>query len=285
MESQELIFKLSDDDEQVVRTYKCFTLKRWFIPPTIGYLTVTNKRVVFHSSGKSLTGKSLLINEMPLEDIAGLSVYQGLSVNWLLFLFFTGVAYFATQTIVLLLPDFFISYWMAVLLILPFAVVSLFNTNILNEQLKDQVFQSLDNLFQGKFKINRDLDTYLPYVRIPFYFGLAIVGWRLAFTGNFGLGTPILAWVILLAIYAYIFFNWVGRSHSFSLQIGSKTMKDSGIFIPGDSFQLLPGRETSALQGLGASPADDASQVTRELGALLMDMQRLGDLGVEKWKR
>jgi hypothetical protein len=285
METRNLIFQLSDDDEQVVRTYKCTTLKRWFVPPTFGYLTVTNKRVVFHSSGKSLTGESLLINEMPLEDIAGLSVYQGLSFNWLLFLIFTGVAYFATQAFVRLLPDFFVSYWMAVLLMLPFAVISLLNTNILNEQLKEQVFQSLDSLFQGKLKIDRDLNIYLSYVRIPFYFGLAILGWRLAFSDRFGMTTAILPWLILLAIYAYIFFNWVGRHHSFSLQIGSRTMKDTGIFIPGDSLQLFPGRETSALQGLGAGPAEDASQVIRELGALVMDMQQLGDRGIEKWKR
>lgn len=279
MEPNELTFQLSSEDEEIVRSYKCFTLKRWFVPPTVGYLTVTNKRVVFHSSGKSLTGKSLLITEMPLEDVAGLSVYEGLSFNWLLFLVFTGAAYFVTRFIVALLPRFFISYWFAALLMLPYILIWLLKGNVLSDQLKEQIFEVL-----GKLKISRGLNAYLPYARILLAFGLAILGWRLAFTTNFGLGTPIVAWLILLAIYAYIFITTVGRRHSFSLQIGSKTMKDSGIFIPGDSLNLLFKRESTALQGLGASPAADASQVTRELGALLLDLQQLGDQVIQKWK-
>ena len=110
------------------------------------------------------------------------------------------------------------------------------------------------------------------------------MGWRLAFTSILGAGTSFLTWGILLAIYAYIIFNLVGRRNSFSLQIGSNTMKDSGIYIPGDSFNFLPGQETTALQGLGARPAKDANEVAREIGAMLLDMKQLGDLGVEKWK-
>lgn len=284
MDAPELIFTLSEGGETVVRTYKCTTLQRWFVPPSNGYLTITNKRVVFHSSGKSLSGKSMLINEMPLEDVAGVNAYQGLSVNWLLFILFTAFAYFSTQTLVLLLPEFFVSYWMVFILSLPFGLISLLKSNLLNEQIKTQIFESLDNIFKGTFRVNRDLNNYLPYVRIPFYLGLSILGWRLAFSSNVGSGASFIPWLLLLVIYGYIFFNWVGRRVSFSLQIGSKTMKDSGIYIPGDSFQLLPGRGSTALQGLGGSPAEDAGKVIRELGALLMDMQQLGEHAIEKWK-
>jgi hypothetical protein len=62
-------------------------------------------------------------------------------------------------------------------------------------------------------------------------------------------------------------------------------MKGPGIFIPGDSFRLLGNRNSTALETLGASPAGDASLVTRELGALLLDLQQLGDLGIQKWKQ
>ena len=80
-EPEELVFQPSEANEQIVRTYQCTRFKRWFRPETIGYLTVTNRRVVYHSTGKSLTGQSLLINEMPLEDVSGLSVYKGSSVG------------------------------------------------------------------------------------------------------------------------------------------------------------------------------------------------------------
>ena len=284
MESEELIFQLSEDNEQIVRSYKCIKLSRWFSEPTFGYLTVTNKRLVFHSTSRTLTGRSLLINEMPLGDVAGLSIYQGLSLSWLRYLLFVAAAYIATQAVVLLLPDFFISYWAVALLAIPFAVTWLLSSNIFSEQLKEKIYDTLDNLLQNRIKVSRDPSSYLRYTRIPLYLGLAILGWRLAFTTNFGLGTPILAWASLLAIYFFIFLNYAGRRSSFSLHVGSKTLQDTGIFIPGDSFQLLPGRETTAVQGVGASPAEDASRVLRELGAMLLDMQLLGDLGIQKWQ-
>lgn len=285
MQSQEINFQLSDEDEEIVRTYECTTLKRWFNPPTIGYLTITNRRVVFHSTGKSLTGNSFLINEMPLDDVSSVSIYYGLSINWFLFIGLTGLAYFATQTIAGLLSFLFDSYWIAIILIIPYLTIWILNGNILNEEIKERIFGFLDNLFQGRIEVSRDLSQYLPYTRIPLYIGIAIFGWRLASTSTFGLGTPLLAWGILLAIYAYIIFNLVGRRNSFSMQIGSKTMKDSGIYIPGDSFNLLPGQASTALQGLGARPAKDADKVAMEIGAMLLDMKQLGDLAVEKWKQ
>jgi hypothetical protein len=285
METKEMIFQLSGADEQIVRTYECTYLKRWFTPPTIGYLTITNKRIVFHSSGKSLTGESLLINEMPLDDATGLSVHEGLSINWLLFLVFAALAYLTTQFIASALPRFFVSYEFAALLMLPFAIVWLLSSNILSDQVREQVLQTVDKLVQGRFQVSRDLRTYLPYTRIPMYIGLAILVWRIAFTSKIAFGGLIGSSVLLLAVYGFIFMNLFGRKHTFSLLIGSKTMKGSGIFIPGDTFRLFSARDTTALQAMGASPAADASQIARELGALLMDIQQLGDLGIQKWKK
>lgn len=285
MQSQEISFQLSDEDEEIVRTYECTTLKRWFSPPTVGYLTITNRRVVFHSEGRSLTGNSFLISEMPLEDVSSVSIYHGLSINWFLFIGLTGLAYFATQTAAGLLSFLFRSYWIAIILILPYLTIWILSGNILNEEIKEQIFGFLDNLFHRRIEVSRDFSKYLPYTRIPLYIGIAILGWRLAFTSILGSGTSFLTWGILLAIYAYIIFNLVGRRNSFSLQIGSSAVKESGIYIPGDSFNFLPGQEATALQGLGARPAKDANEVAREIGAMLLDMKQLGDLGIEKWKR
>jgi hypothetical protein len=284
MSSPELIFQLSSADEQIVRTYECTSFRRWFIQPTIGYLTITNRRIVFHSSGKSLTGKSLLINEMPLEDAAGLSIYEGLSINWLLLLALTVLAYFVTGLIYGIAP-FLVSYPLAILLMLPFAAIWLLSSNILNDQLREQILQKIDNLLQGKYKVKRDLQTYLPYVRVPLYLGLAIITWRVAFTSEISFGGPLLSWALFLVVYAVILMNLIGRHRTFSLLIGSKTMKDSGIFIPGDTFRLFSTRDTTALQALQSSPAADAGQVARELGALLIDIQQLGDLGIQKWRK
>lgn len=62
------------ENEVRIRTYHSTTLKR---PKGEGYLTVTNKRVVFHGTGSSFGGKSKLISEVAIETICGISAYFG----------------------------------------------------------------------------------------------------------------------------------------------------------------------------------------------------------------
>ncbi|MGH9425902.1 MAG: hypothetical protein ACRD2L_06295 [Terriglobia bacterium] len=276
-------FKLSEPEEKVVRSYKCIRLKRWFVPPTTGFLTVTNKRVVFHCTGRSIGGDSVLISEMPMDDVAGLRVYEGLSVNWLLVAILTFLAYSFTQSFVALLPRFLVSFGFAILLMLPAASLWLLRSEVLSSEFKRQILSSPVGMWVGGPDDDDRLSSFASYARIPFYLGLAILGWRLAFESALGLGASAASQLILLGAYFYLFLDLTGRKQSFTLAIASRTMKDTGIFIPGNSFSFLPGRETIALQGIAARPAEDAGLVIRELGALLLDMQQLGDLGVAKW--
>jgi hypothetical protein len=123
MKTSDLFFQLSDGGEQVVRSYQCTEFRQWFSRPTIGYLTITNKRLVFHSIGKSLTGKSYLVNEMPLEDVAGISVYEGVSVNWIAVALFSFITYFFATAILTLFTSIVWAYLIAFLLILPHVVL------------------------------------------------------------------------------------------------------------------------------------------------------------------
>jgi len=283
MQSQELVFQLSESGEQIVRTYECTKLRRWFLPETIGYLTVTNRRVVFHSSGKSLTGKSLLISEMPIEDVAGIIAYEGLSINGFMFLILSVLAFVGTQVVAGVLPAFLTGYIFAILLMMPFVALRLLTSNIVSDMLREQVVQFFDRISQGKLQLNRDLRVYLPYTRIPLYVGLVILIWRISAEDILGFAGSMTGSLILIIAYAFVFFLLFGRQQSFSLAIGSKTKKDTGIYIPGDSFRLFSRGDLTALEALSARPAADASRVTRELGAMLMDIQQLGDLGVQKW--
>jgi len=215
MNQEELIFQLSDADESIVRTYECITLKRWFVPQSTGFLTVTNKRVVFHSTGQSLTGKSLLMSEMPLEDVAGFSVYEGLSINWVLFIVFTLLAYALTQTVVAILPRFMVSFWFAALLMAPAAAIWLLRSSVLSDQFKGQVLSSVPGFAKGVPEAESRLSEYSTFTRIPVYLGLAILAWRLALEGTGVLGLSLVAWLILLIIYGYIFFDLVGRRRAF----------------------------------------------------------------------
>jgi hypothetical protein len=285
MATQELAFQLSESGEQIVRTYECTKLTRWLLPDTIGYLTVTNKRIVFHSSGRSFTGKSLLINEMPIEDVTGISVYQGLSINWPVFIILSVVAFIATQVIGGMLPPFLTSYTFAILIMLPFILLWLVTSSVVSESFRDQAIQSVENATQGRVRIERDLRVYLPYTRIPLYVGIIILIWRLTAERVLGIGGSLAGSLVLMIIYGVAFFLLFGRQQTFSLAIGSKTKKDSGIYIPGDTFRFFASRDTTAVEALSAHPAADAGQVVKELGAMLMDIQQLGDMGIQKWKR
>lgn len=281
MAQEDRIFQLGEADEKIIRTYECTRLRRFLAPATIGFLTITNKRVIFHSSGKSLTGKSLLINEMPLEDTAGVKAYLEVTINWLYFAMLCAVV-FAIMGYLSVEVPFLTSWIFAILLMLPFSTIWVLTGNILNEQMKSQIFNSIDEKLQHKIHTAELLPILVPSMRVPFIIGSAILGWNIAFSEFFQQMSP-LNYLVLLAIYFGIYLYLIGQQRTFSLTIGSKTMKGSGIFIPGTSFLTILTRDTTAPDTLGASPAKDAENVTRELGALLIDIRQLGDLGIKKW--
>jgi hypothetical protein len=82
------------ENEMKIKTYHCSTLKR---PSGDGYLTVTNKRVVFHGYGAS----SRFVSEVPIETVAGISTYYG--KGWKLPFIILGVicsfAFFGTLSL------------------------------------------------------------------------------------------------------------------------------------------------------------------------------------------
>ena len=285
MQAAALAFKLAEPDEQVVRTYTCTRNRRWFNPPSFGYLTVTNKRVVFHSASETLSGRSLLLSEMPLDDVAGLSTYDGLSINWLIFALFAIGSYLVTSVVASTPFRFLVTYEVGLLLLVPFVAIWLLSGSLLSEEAKRRVFQTIDDLRVSERQVSRDLQPYVPYTCIAACVGLAVIAWRIVFNSPLAYTTPVAALLLLLAVYGFIFITLFGRQQTFSLVIGSKTTKGSGILVPGNSFNPFFGQSSSAWQFQSPSPGADASQVVRELGALVMDIQQLGDLGIEKWKR
>ena len=282
MEQQELIFQLCETDEQIVRTYECTRLRRFLVPATIGFLTITNKRIVFHSKGKSLSGHSLLINEMPLEDTAGVNAYLDISVNWIMFAVIALGAFFITSFLRDFAP-FFVSWFFAFVIMFPFCGIWLLNSNLLNEQVHDKIFTWTDEKLQNKAHLVELLPVISPFAHIAFLVGVAILAFNIAFA-QFLAQYPWISFIFLFLCYFGIYITTVGQQRTFCLTIGSKTRKGSGIFIPGTSLLTILTRDTTAPDTLGAQPAKDAEKVTRELGALLMDIRQLGDIGIQKWK-
>jgi len=69
------------NEEFAIRTYHCSQLK---FPSCSGYLSVTNRRVLFHGhSGRSGdSAGSRIVNEVPLNTVSGISSFYGGKVLW-----------------------------------------------------------------------------------------------------------------------------------------------------------------------------------------------------------
>ena len=63
------------EGEQVVKSYNCANVR---FPRCNGYLTVTNKRVIFHASAAT----SNINKEVQLESVSGLDCYTGTNINF-----------------------------------------------------------------------------------------------------------------------------------------------------------------------------------------------------------
>lgn len=282
MSAQNLEFTLSND-EQVIRTYECTVLRKLLSPPTFGYLTVTNKRIAYHSHGRSLAGSSTLISEMPLDDVAGVSATVGSSINWLFALIFVGILYFVTAFLFNLLPRFLTHWLMGVLLVLPSGIAWLFDKNILNKDLREQLLNTLYESPLGEHLKRLDDRFYRVAFRALLHVGVVLIVWNLVIENGWLYQFPVISFAVILGVNFWIYMSYFGKQRMFSLSILSKTAKGSGIFIRGD-MSIIWGRDTTAVQSLSAGPARDAEAVVKDLGALLADIRLMGDIAIQKWK-
>lgn len=258
------------EQETTVRTYHCTTLSSSLLQlKAEGYLTITNKRAVFYAFGKSYAGKSILQSEVPIADISGINCYKG--------------TYFSLK-------------YLFVALVLSFVVGTLINS-IFFMWFLAQDFRNPLSMIRG-FNMLRITFWILPLIALggSFFIPRKKI-WRsvLASTGTLSLlGTvvPSFVWggagqlVIILAliaaIYSLVCFFWYARRETMSLAIGSKGGSNTPIAISGISgFGLY---NTAALRALTAEPASDAETMIKELGAMITDIQTLGDIGIRKWQ-
>ncbi len=277
-------FTLSND-EQVIRTYECTILRKLFLPPTIGYLTITNKRVAYHSRGKSLLGASVLVSEIPLNDVGGISVVVGNSINWIFALIFVVFLYLVTSFLFDVLPRPLTHWFLGILLLIPFGIVLLFEKNVLNNDLKERLLKNVYDSPVGKYLEQRDSGFYKGVFQVLLHIGIVLIVWNIVIENDLFYRAPTVAYALIGGVNFWIYLMYFGRQRTFSLVITSNSSKSSGIFIPGNIFSIVWGHDITALQSLNADPGCDAEIVARDLGALLTDIRLMGDIGIQKWSK
>jgi len=285
VEGQVTVFELSQADERVIRTYQCTRLQRLFAPATLGYLTITNRRIVYHSASHSRGAKSLLLSEMPIQDAAGVSVYMGNALNWLHYIGFAVVLLAVSSALEALLPSFFTSWLFGLLLMVPLAFQRVYRSRWLSEEARDAIGSVLRRV-SGSQTGTADAEAWSRRLRLLFLAGVAILAWDLVHSAVLGYvwfrASPI-AVLLLAIVYLLLYLATFGRQGAFSLAISSRSAQGRGIYIPGNTFRLFTRVDRAVIESPSGRPGMDASALAVELGALLTDVQMLGDLGIEKW--
>ena len=100
----------------------------------------------------------------------------------------------------------------------------------------------------------------------------------LAFSWN-GVGTFLA--LAALAYFVYRVYLWA-KKEAFSLLINTKGGDGNVVYIAG--FSPFAGGNTAASRALTAMPGRDSEQLLKEIGAVILDVQNLGDYGIDKWK-
>lgn len=262
------------EQEATVRTYHCTTLSSRLLQlKAEGYLTITNKRVVFFAFGISYTGKSVLHSEVPIADISGINCYKG--------------TYFS-------LKHFFVALVSSFILGIVINSITVVLSGIfLSQNLENQDFSMLQTIYWILALISVGCSFFIPSKKIwrsvLAFAGTMIVvlnligGSVILLLGRGGNGLGLTAMLALIvAIYSLVCCFLYARRETMSLAIGSKGGATTPIAISGISgFGFY---NTAALRALTAEPAPDSEAMIKELGAMITDIQTLGDVGIRKWQ-
>lgn len=263
----------------MVRSYHCTSLSPVFALiglKTDGYLTVTNKRVVYFAQGSSVysaAGNSKLYNEVPIADVANLSLKKGTRFSFLRLLGGLLVGSLTTSIVMLIM--------LGVMLMLGRTAGG--NSPFL---LRFGVFMQLSAavlLVLRSLSISRESIVRLMLASS----GLALLS--PAISAHLGAlqsipsiylrGMMILS--IPLGCYWLWCLYWFIRREYLTMAIRSKTNWPPSIQIAGVSWW---GRiNVAADLAYGMAPAVDADAMFKELGAMVTDIQTLGDHGIKKW--
>jgi hypothetical protein len=287
------------EGEVSVRTYYCtYYISRLLGLEAWGYLGVTNKRVIFQALGTSNAGSSVIQSELPIADVSGISSYKGTFFSF----GHMALAFIISSIVASNLLFFMILFGTG----LEIAIANIFKDSPGISGLGLGLIGWL--LGVGCFIISLLIARNLIWRSIlaaassvGFFiavggglFGMVgrggLFGMLLNFAGasnNNSIASGGLAAVAFLCgfisiIYTLFCIVWYARRPTFAIAISSKGGSDTPISISGASGWGI--FNVSAGKALTAEPARDVEPMLQELGAVILDIQMLGDMGIDKWK-
>ena len=256
------------EGESTVRTYHCtYYHEKALGLKSGGFLGITNKRVIFHAEGDTPSGRSVIQSEVPIADVSGISSFKGTYFDLFAFV------------LVLILAVIVMIFVPAILTTLSFVLESYTFFQIIGWLLAI-------GAFAGSFFISVKSQYRCVVAGVSAGALLSLAGIRLndiigaIFGGGGGL-----YWILLLFLGAVVYMltcaSWFARRPTFSLEINSSGGSSTPIHISNAGGIM----HVSALSIPNALPGRDAETMLQEIGALITDIQTLGDYGIDKWKQ
>lgn len=210
-----------------------------------GRIQVTNKRVLFRLSGRSWIGKAMDHIEFTIDEVAGVSLSNGVRFSIWDFIIgaMIGALAMSLGTMLGMMPAF-LSYILAIAIVV---AACLF--------LKKKYF----------------VKALCQAVSIGMISTSAVrILWEHAFWAKFG----VFLTVIIGILYIVSLFLFALKP-SLSIAVTTKCASAEPIYIWSKQTMV------SVMEIL---PGEDAEEAIEELGSMIMDIQKLGDYGIKKWK-
>ena len=269
--------------EYLIRQYRCAKVKAGMGAKTDAFLDITNKRVIYSSDRLERSPKSKVLGEMPLQEVSGIELSIAESFAFPRFLLFFLLAYLLTSLLAELIPFMFDSLIFGLLLCLPYLVSLLFDRQLLNPELKNRFKEQLSQSDVGAWTQKNQGLPWDKIFKTLFLVGASILIYKLGESDVFsGLGS-VLKYPLIFLAYLMLYLLAFPRGKEFNRSIHSRSAGPSSITISNSLFSRLGETVDAGKQGT-LDPGEDAEKLSRELGALVMDLQQMGDLGAEKWQ-
>lgn len=256
------------EGESTIRTYHCTYYREKALGlKSGGFLGITNKRVIFQAVGDTPSGRSLIQSEVPIADVSGINSFKGTYFDFFALLGALVLAWLAMLIVPVILTG--LSYTLESYTF--FQVIGWLLT----------IGALIGSLFLSVKSIWRTTLVGVSAGALLSLAGIGVLDALAAITGGGGGDFWILLLLIAALIYMLMCASWYARRPTFSLEINSSGGSSTPIRIASAGGFL----NRSAINTPNALPGMDAETMLHEIGALITDIQTLGDYGIAKWKQ
>ena len=243
------------EQEIPIRQYNIARLSTPLWKKAYGRLQVTNKRVVFRSTGKSLAGPVMIENEFSLEELGGVEIKSDYRFDFLTF-FLAGFGILLMCVLYAAVAALFYGWCIKAKSIAPAVILCIL-------------------IICGTVALFMVVRRRYVYKVAALYACCMSLMACTTMTGDISVPVVILAVIAAIgAVVLWIFSGIVDDLHIL-------------IKVKGCMGTIEIGRKLRTDERSGFSivrPWTDTEIAIREIGALLDDVKRFGDAGIDKWK-